>query len=84
MQQKIEKEGLEHLKNIEEDIEEIKERTPNPRVSFVNGILWGAGTVFGTILAFALLGWALSFFGFIPGFSDIADYVRALMPRLIR
>jgi hypothetical protein len=79
MASKLEKEGLRHLKNIEEDIEELKQRTANPKRSFLIGILWGAGTVFGTILAFALIGWGLSFFGFIPGFTEMAEYIRSLV-----
>ena len=82
MNQRTEKEGLKHLKNIEDDIEEIKERTPGARRSFLNGILWGAGTVLGTALAFVLLGWVLSVFGLIPGMRDMVEYLQAIVSQI--
>lgn len=80
----VEKEGLKHLKNIEDDIEEIKERTPTPRRSFLQGLLWGAGTVLGSLLALAIIGWILALSGFIPGFRDMADYLQTIVSQIRR
>jgi hypothetical protein len=46
-----EKEALTQLSRIEENLEEIKERTPSPKHAFINGIWQGAGVVLGTIVA---------------------------------
>ncbi|MBY0294140.1 hypothetical protein K2Q08_02295 [Patescibacteria group bacterium] len=75
-------EGLERLENIEGDLEEIKNRTPNQWISFRNGILQGAGAVVGGILAVLLLGWVLSIFGLIPGFGTIAHSIQEAMSEL--
>lgn len=74
--------GIEHLKEIENDLEEIKERTGNPRRSFVNGIFQGAGAIVGSIIALALLGILLSVLGVIPGFDIVTEYFKTLEDKL--
>ncbi len=76
MDEHIEEEGLKHLEQIEQELGEIKERTPTPSRSFTNGLLQGAGALIGGIFALALLGWLLSLFGVIPGFVDISHYIQ--------
>jgi hypothetical protein len=85
-QEHIEEEAIEHLKNIEEDLEEIKNqnRIPNRRLSFVHGIWYGAGALVGGVLGLALLGWILSLFGVIPGFADIAHYLQGIVNQFHR
>lgn len=78
----FEEKGLEHLERIEEELEEIRTRTSNPRRSFLIGILQGAGAIIGGILALALVGWLLSILGIIPGFGHLADYLRSLVDNL--
>jgi hypothetical protein len=75
-------EGLERLENIEGDLEEIKNRTPNQWISFRNGILQGAGAVVGGIIAVLILGWILSIFGLIPGLNVIAHNIQDAMSEL--
>jgi hypothetical protein len=74
-----EKEALTQLSRIEENLEEIKERTPSPKHAFINGIWQGAGVVLGTIVALLLLGWVLSVFGVIPGFGGIVGNIKDAM-----
>lgn len=71
-----EKEGLEHLREIEKDLDEIKERTVTPKRAFINGIFQGGGAVVGGILAVILLGWLLWISGIIPGLDRIAPYIE--------
>lgn len=80
----IEEEGLKHLESIEQDLEEIKERTPIRRHAFLHGIMYGAGAVFGGVLGIAFLGWILSLFGVIPGLGDIANYLQGIVDRFQR
>jgi predicted lipid-binding transport protein (Tim44 family) len=79
MNEHIEEEGLKHLEHIEQELEEIKDRTPAPGRAFAYGLWQGAGALLGGILALALLGWALSFFGIIPGFATIAKYFQDIV-----
>jgi hypothetical protein len=76
--------GLEHLERIEEELEEIKERTPSHFDSFVRGTLQGAGAIVGGIAAIILLGWALYLLGFVPGLSAIGHYIQDAMSQLRR
>ncbi len=78
-EENLEEEAIRHLARIEEDLEEIKNRTPNRRQSFVNGVWHGAGALIGGILGLALLGWVLSFFGVIPGVSVIAHFLQSMI-----
>lgn len=73
--------GLEQLARIEHDLEEIRDRTPRRPRAFVYGVLYGAGAVVGGVVGIALLGWALSFFGVIPGLSDMAHYLQSIVDR---
>lgn len=77
-------EGLEHLVRIEEELEEIKERTPTKAKSFVHGIWYGAGAFIGGVLAITLLGYGLSVFGVIPGLGDITRYLQDSVDRFRR
>ncbi|HEY4488407.1 MAG TPA: hypothetical protein VJB97_02730 [Candidatus Paceibacterota bacterium] len=78
----VTREGLEHLENIESELEEIKEYTGSPRGWFYRGLMQGAGVVVGSIVALALLGWVLSLVGIIPGLSELADYLREVAGRI--
>ena len=73
------KEGLRHLENIEHELGEIKERTNNTKRAFFYGLLYGAGWVVGTVITVASLGWILLFFGIIPGFGAIAEYLNTIL-----
>ncbi|HEX7651305.1 MAG TPA: hypothetical protein VF439_01140 [Candidatus Paceibacterota bacterium] len=76
MEADIEREGLRHLAAIEQELEEIKERTPSPRQAFWNGILQGGGAIIGGIVAVLILGLVLSYLGVIPGLGHIAPYLQ--------
>jgi hypothetical protein len=84
MDQSIEQKGVEHLRHIEKELEEIKDRTPTSSRAFLNGILQGGGAIVGSIAALILLGWLLSVFGVIPGFSDIAQYLQNVINQVHR
>ncbi len=73
--------GLRHLRHIDKELGDIRDRTGNPWMSFRNGILQGMGAIVGSVLAVALIGWVLSFFGIIPGFGHIATYLHSLVDR---
>jgi hypothetical protein len=73
--------GLEHLERIETELEEIKERTSDPKRSLLNGVLSGAGAIVGSILALVLLGLVLSLLGFIPGLGEITNYLHTIVDR---
>lgn len=63
----------EEVKKVEALLGEIKENTEaRPAKSFVNGVLYGAGIVLGTIAGVALVGWLLSILGVIPGLDVLA------------
>jgi hypothetical protein len=79
MPDEFEKKELEHLANIESELEEIKNRTPNPRQAFFSGVLQGGGAVVGGIIAVALIGWALAASGVIPGLSHISQYLGSIV-----
>ena len=72
-------EGIKHLEHIEDELEEIKERTNAQHPPFMYGLWQGAGALVGGILMLALLGWALSFFGVIPGLATIASYFQNIV-----
>lgn len=72
----MEREGLAHLREIEKDLDEIKERSVTPKRAFVNGIFQGGGAVLGGIFAVILLGWLLWISGVIPGLNYIAPYLE--------
>jgi|GEM_PF-2396451 len=75
----IERSGLRSLKRIESDLEEIRDRSSNPRRAFVSGIIYGAGAFFGGVMAIILFGWVLSLAGLIPGFADLAGSVNSMI-----
>ncbi len=75
----IERKGLRSLARIENELEEIKDRTANPKRTFINGIIYGAGAFVGGVLAIILLGWVLSIAGFIPGAAEIAQVIQDTM-----
>ena len=76
MDENLAEEGLKHLENIENELEEIKKRTSAQRPPFLYGLLQGAGALVGGILMLSLVGWALSFFGVLPGFGAVATYLQ--------
>jgi hypothetical protein len=76
IEESLEKEGLEHLARIEDELEAIKDRTPTPKRAFINGILQGAGALVGGIAGLIILGWALSVFGLIPGLGYITSQLQ--------
>jgi hypothetical protein len=71
--------GLEHLANIESELEEIKERTADPKRSLFNGVLSGMGAILGSILALIILSWVLSLLGIFPGLSSLAAYMHSIV-----
>ncbi len=77
-------EGLDRLETIQEELEEIKQRTANPRRSFYNGIFQGVGVLLGGIFGAIALGWILSILGVVPGFGDLADYLRTFVDNFER
>lgn len=70
---------IKQLKQIKRELEEIKDRTANPKRMFMNGILYGAGAFLGGVIALSLAGWLLSFLGVIPGLDVIADYLQSVV-----
>lgn len=68
------KKGLKSLERIEKDLEDLKS---NPKRTFLNGILYGAGAFLGGILAIILLGWLLNIAGLIPGIRDMVELVQS-------
>jgi hypothetical protein len=61
------------VRKVEALLGEIKENTEaSPSKSFLNGVLYGAGIVLGTIVGVVLVGWLLSILGVIPGFDVLA------------
>lgn len=82
MDEKTEQEGLKYLKEIEEEVSELKLQTPTPRRAFLNGIMQGMGAIIGSIFAIMVLGWILSLFGFIPGLKEVAEYIQEVSSRI--
>lgn len=68
-----------HLTEIHEEIRELKRQTLSWKTWFLRGILYGVGALVGSIVAVALFGWVLSLMGVIPGFGELAEYLRGLM-----
>ena len=61
------------VRKVEALLGEIKENTEaRPSKSFLNGVLYGAGIVLGTIVGVVFVGWLLSILGVIPGFDVLA------------
>lgn len=73
---------LRQLKEIKKELSAIKDRTASPKQAFIHGILYGAGALVGGVLAVALVGWVLNLLGIIPGFGELADYLRSLFEQL--
>jgi hypothetical protein len=66
--------------NVEDLLGEIRENTSNPWWRMLlNGALYGAGAVIGTVLTIVLLGWLLSVFGVIPGFGELAAQLQSAL-----
>ncbi len=66
--------------HVAEILTEIRENTASPWWRMVlNGMLYGAGAVTGTVLAIFLLGYVLSLFGVIPGFEDMAARLQNIV-----
>jgi hypothetical protein len=76
----IDREIRKELRHVEGVLDEIRDNTALPWWrAILNGLLYGAGVVIGTILAIALLGWFLSLFGIIPGFDQISAHLQEIM-----
>lgn len=72
----------EEVRRVEALLGEIKENTEaRPSRSFLNGMLYGAGIVLGTIIGVALVGWLLSILGVIPGFDVLAHKFAEILQR---
>lgn len=68
-----EKQPVKELKQIEKVLKGIAENTSGSAwTTLSRGMLYGLGIVIGTLLGATLIGWALSVFGVIPGFSELA------------
>lgn len=76
MEANVEKEGLQHLREIESDLAQIKERSVTPKRAFINGLFQGGGAVIGGIVAVILLGWLLWISGIVPGLGFIAPFIE--------
>lgn len=83
-QLEIEAEALERLESIEEDLEEIKNRTPDRRKSFVYGFWHGVGALVGGILGLSILGWVLTVFGVVPGLDQVVPYLQTMVDNFKR
>jgi hypothetical protein len=73
----LETKQLQVLHEISENISVMRQRTGNPRRSFLLGIFQGVGVVLGGILAVALSGAILALLGLIPGFSSFETYLNS-------
>jgi hypothetical protein len=69
---------------IKSDLEDIKSLTGDSGTWFWRGIMQGAGAIVGSVLMLIFLGWLLSILGVIPGFSEIAEYIRSYLERVTR
>jgi hypothetical protein len=78
------RDGLKHLQKIEDELGEIRDNTGRWGGWFFRGVMQGAGIIVGTIAGVVLFGWLLSILGFIPGFGDIAEYLRSVADRVSR
>lgn len=70
----MDQQAQEEARKVEALLGEIKSNTEaRPTKSFVNGMLYGAGIVLGTIVGVVLVGWLLSILGVIPGVDVLAQ-----------
>lgn len=70
----------EDLGSVAEILDEIRENThPSWKKSLMQGLIYGAGVVIGSIIGIALLGWLLAAFGVIPGASIISDRLLQIL-----
>jgi F0F1-type ATP synthase assembly protein I len=70
----------EEVRKVEALLGEIKENTEaGPAKSFINGLMYGAGIVLGTIVGVMLVGWLLSIAGVIPGLDVIANNLSDIL-----
>lgn len=77
-----EKEEVEQLKGIADDLEVIKSKVQPSRWRVLrNGMYQGAGVVIGGALAVVLVGWILAFLGFIPGLHETAEYLQSIVDK---
>lgn len=78
-EEQVQAEALERLEHIEEDLDEIRERTPSRRKAFVYGIWHGIGALVGGIVGLTLIGWLLTFLGVLPGVGELAPYLQQMV-----
>ena len=76
----MDQETRSELTKVENLLGDIRSNTANPWwKNMLNGLLYGSGVVVGTIGGIAVLGWALSIFGVIPGFDILAAKLQSIM-----
>ncbi len=75
---------VEKLEEIQTDLQDLKHLTGSSKAWFFRGMLQGAGAIIGSIAMLIFLGWVLSFLGFFPGFSEIAEYIRRYTDQVTR
>ena len=70
----------EDLGSVTEILDDIRDNThPSWKKSLMQGLIYGAGVVIGSIIGIALLGWLLAAFGVIPGFNVISDRLLQIL-----
>jgi hypothetical protein len=75
-------EAQQEAKKVEALLDEIKANTASkPAKNFINGILYGAGIVLGTIAAVVGIGWLLTILGIIPGADVIAQKLSEILQK---
>lgn len=75
---------VEKLEEIQTDLQDLKQLTGSSKAWFYRGILQGAGAIVGSLIMLIFLGWVLSFIGFFPAFSDIAEYISGYADKVSR
>lgn len=73
---------IEHLEDIKNELVEIKDNTADTTKWFYRGILQGAGAILGSIVMLVIIGWILSFLGYVPGFGEMAQSLKAYTERI--
>ncbi len=68
------------LTKVENLLGDIRTNTAIPWwKNIFNGLMYGSGVVIGSICGIAVLGWALSIFGIIPGFDVLAAKLQSII-----
>jgi hypothetical protein len=75
---------IDKLEEIHAELENIAGLSADTGRWFVRGMLQGAGAIVGSIIMLAVLGWALSAIGLIPGAGEIAHYISGYLSQVHR